>query len=93
MPKISILLTTVFVLSILLLGLTIGDYLALHDIQNDYVSPTVLESQGIATALPDWTSAPLEWTMVTISIIARGVFLIANIFILWFLLRKTKQKI
>ena len=72
-----------------LLALTVGDFLALHDIQQDYVSAEVLRTLelDLAGALPYWTGTTGEWSMVTISVIARFVLLIANALLLFTFLR------
>lgn len=60
-------------LCILLVLLTVGDLLALHDISRDYVSGSILEELQISLSgtLPAWTETPTEWGMVTVSWIAR----------------------
>jgi hypothetical protein len=83
--------TVLFSLAVVgfLLALTLGDFLALHDIQQDYVSPEVLTRMDLdlAGALPYWTTTSGEWTMVSISFIARLVLLLVNALLLLLLLR------
>lgn len=73
-----------------LLVLTVGDFLALHDIERDYVSAEVLRmlELDLAGSLPYWTGTTGEWTMVTISLIARLLLLGINALLLFTLLRK-----
>lgn len=67
-------------LCIFVFVLTIGDYLALHDIWHDYVSQPILSSLDVSLSagLPDWTETRGEWRLVTISFLARVVFLVLN---------------
>jgi hypothetical protein len=73
-----------------LLVLTVGDFLALHDIRQDYVSAEVLRTLelDLAGALPYWTGTTGEWSLVTISVIARFVLLVMNALLLFTFLRK-----
>lgn len=68
------------VASLFVLALTLGDFLALHDIRQEYVSAEVLESLGISVSdeLPDWTATAGEWALVQFSYLARSAFLILN---------------
>lgn len=79
-------------LNLLVVILTIGDFLALHDIQNDYVSTKMLGLHQITTSapVPAWTAAQGEWQIITISFLARSIFLFANLIMLWLL---SKRKI
>jgi hypothetical protein len=76
-----------------LLVLTLGDFLALHDIQQDYVSPEVLNrlKLDIAGSLPYWTATSGEWAMVTISFIARVILLLGNVLLLFMILRRDSK--
>lgn len=73
-----------------LLILTAGDWLALHDIQQDYVSTQVLSALelDLAGALPYWTATSGEWTLVSISLIVRLALLGVNAVLLLVLLNK-----
>jgi hypothetical protein len=71
--------------------LTIFDFLALHDIAKDYLSREALKFAEITTAVPAWTAAEGEWLIVEISLLARVLFLLANIFLLWSL-RPQKER-
>ena len=56
-----------------LLVTMLSDYMALHDIANDYVSLEVLEMHQIkgASSLPSWTGTPLEWQWIEFMFAAR----------------------
>ncbi|MBT3336327.1 MAG: hypothetical protein HN855_04600 [Anaerolineae bacterium] len=90
MKKTTTIIAVVLLLNILILALTIGDFLALHDIQNDYVSAEVLSTFEITTSapLPEWTQAPGEWLMVTTSFVARLITIPLTILLLWWLRKK-----
>ena len=89
LTKRSVILFSLAVIGFLLV-LTVGDLLALHDIQQDYVSAEVLRmlELDLAGALPYWTSTTGEWSLVTISVIARFVLLVMNALLLFTFLRK-----
>lgn len=67
-------------LCVLAFVLTVGDFLALHDINHDYVSGGVLRALGASPAqgLPAWTETRGEWAMVGVSAYFRAAFLIVN---------------
>lgn len=72
---------------------TIADFLALHDIKNEYVSPRVLESLDITLSddLPKWTSTQGEWQVVRIGYLFRSVFFIFCVYVLyWFVYRSAR---
>ena len=71
---------SMLIASIVVLALTMGDFLALHDIQREYVSAEVLDSLEIIVSdeLPHWTATAGEWAMVQFSFLARFAFLIFN---------------
>ena len=72
------------IINILVLALTFADFLALHDIRNDYVSSDVLEDHDLnMTSLPEWTATKGEWNLVTISFVARTLFLLLNMPLIW----------
>ncbi len=62
-------------------ALTIGEFLALHDIWNDYVSVKVIEShRGINILnLPEWSETKLEWQMVNISALVQVLYLLFSL--------------
>ena len=79
--------------TVVVLALTLGDFMALHDIQREYVSTEVLDSLGISISdeLPDWTATAGEWAMVQFSFLARSAFLILNaitLSLIFFILRR-----
>lgn len=77
---------------LLLLGLSLLEYLALTDIRNDYVSRAVLEQFNLPAAhLPAWSATPGEWQVVVIARLASIGFLVFNALILglcWRALRR-----
>lgn len=79
------------VLSIILILLLIGDYLALHDIRQDYVSSKVLDAveTDISNEIPEWASTKLEWTFVRVSLVLKMI--IAPVIII--ALSKTVRKL
>ncbi len=76
---------TLLGLNLLILFLTLGDFLALHDIQNDYISTEALNYLQITTSapLPAWTATTPEWTMVAISFWGRLALISISTFLLW----------
>jgi hypothetical protein len=70
--------------ALLALLLTISDYLALHDIWQDYLSPHIVEYLGIkfSKEIPGWTETRGEWRMVAVSLFSRFFFFIFIIFVL-----------
>lgn len=64
--------------------LTVADFLALHDIKNDYVSTRILENLDITLSgdLPEWTSTQGEWGVVRISYLFRFAFFIFCVIVL-----------
>lgn len=79
-----------FVLTLIMILLVIGDFLALHDIRKDYVSPGVLEdfSEYDSGNIPDWAATRMEWIFVRVSLILK---LIIIPFILVALARAVKR--
>ncbi|MDF1548148.1 MAG: hypothetical protein P1P88_10030 [Bacteroidales bacterium] len=83
--------TIALILTVLVFLLTIADFLALHDIRNDYVSKKIITS--ISQTLPAYTNTSGEWQVVNISFISRFLFFIFNVGVLLLILRKSgKQK-
>jgi hypothetical protein len=73
--------------------LTIADFLALHDIRNEYVSTQILEKLDITLSddLPEWISTPGEWQVVRVSYLFRSIFFIFCIYVLyWMVYRNIK---
>jgi len=62
-----------FALSLLMVLLLLGDFFALHDIGQDYVSPKVLEDipTQISDEIPDWASTKMEWVFVRVSFLLK----------------------
>lgn len=91
MKKKTYLTKAMLIFNLLILILTLGDFLALHDIQNDYVSTKMLDLHQITTStpLPAWTATQGEWQVVSISFWLRVLFLLANLALLWYLSQKT----
>lgn len=75
----------------LLFVCTIDDFLSLHDIEADYVSPAALQYLGAETsaALPSWTETRLEWASFKISYMLRAVLIVLNFVILVHLMRQS----
>lgn len=78
------------IISVLILILTIADFLALHDIMREYVSPDIIAKIGITGGVkfPEFTQCVPEWTMASVSIYGRIALLIAAILIIVFTLRR-----
>jgi hypothetical protein len=75
--------------------LTIFEFLALHDIHNEYVSTGILKSLNISISgdLPDWTSTKGEWGVVRVSYIFRFVFFVFCVIVLYKLAAGLKNKV
>jgi hypothetical protein len=98
MKKIILLASFTLAASLFVLALTLGDFLALHDIRNEYVSEEILNTLSVSLSdeLPDWTATAGEWTLVQFSYIARTAFLVLNIITLSALIvimRRPKQEV
>jgi len=80
MKRLRLLAKLTFGLCFLAFILTIGDFLALHDISHDYVSSQVLRSldTSLLRELPAWTETKGEWAMVSVSVFFRAGFLLLN---------------
>lgn len=90
MLKVLVRLTLIF--SVLTFGLTVLDFLALHDIRHEYVSQNILRHLGVTLSkeLPAWTSTGGEWGIVGASLLSRGVFLILNTVVLAICIRRLR---
>lgn len=88
--KIAAILITLCIIGFLF---TIADFLALHDIRNEYVSTQILENLGITLSneLPEWTSTQGEWEIVRLSYLFRTVFFIFCVYVLYWLVYKEKR--
>ena len=69
----ALLTKILLVLTILLFICMYFDFLALHDINRDYISKLVIDrsSPGISGTLPDWTNTTGEWSIIKISYIIK----------------------
>jgi len=71
-------------LSILVLLLIIGDFMAYHDIANDYVSQEVMDAYQVTVPdnWPEWASTKGEWALIQISMVLKTIFMILIVFFL-----------
>ena len=92
MKRIETLLGWSLVLCIILLFLTLGDFLSLHDIKQDYVSTDILADLQVKLSkeLPEWTSTKAEWFVANVSFFLKFVFAIFAIITLSKSIRKLK---
>lgn len=90
--KVATLTVITLLLSAAVFLLTIGDFLAYHDIRADYASPEVFEELGMTVPepLPVWTETPTEWAIVGVSFYSRLGFLILNAITLSLCLRAVR---
>lgn len=75
--------------------LVLSDYLPMHDIYKDYVSPFVLSELEVKflTPLPAWTNTPLEWNWITFNYVLKVVLSLVNIIMVFILkYHKTENK-
>lgn len=75
--------------------LTIFEFLALHDIQNEYVSIRILNRLNISLSgdLPEWTATKGEWEVVRVSYLFRFVFFVFCAIVLYKLVTRLKNKV
>lgn len=75
--------------------LTIFDFLALHDIHNEYVSTGILKRLNISLSgdLPEWTSTKGEWGVVRVSYLFRFVLFVFCVIVLYKLAAGLKNKV
>jgi hypothetical protein len=80
MRRLPALTKVTFVLCIFALVLSLGDFLALHDINHDYISARAVRSldSALSRELPAATGTRAEWTMVSVSLYFRAGFLLLN---------------
>ena len=83
-----------FMLCVLVFLLTVLDFAALHDIRRDYVSRFILDhlDMRLSGELPSWTGTPGEWRIVTASLSVRLIFLIPNMVVLAYVIRKSLKE-
>ncbi|MCD6564717.1 MAG: hypothetical protein J7K53_02120 [Bacteroidales bacterium] len=93
MKRLDTLLGWSLVICIILLFLTLGDFLALHDIRQDYVSTNILADLQVKLSkeLPEWTSTKAEWFVANISFYLKSVLAILVIFTISKSIRKLKS--
>ncbi len=81
-----------FLIVIIVVVLLVGDFMALTDIHDDYASGELLELLKVDTSVfPDWTEGKLEWTFLTISMIAKLFLMGVNFLLLRKLLKLEKS--
>jgi len=78
-------LYTAITLSAIGFLLTIFEFLALHDIHNEYVSNRILNRLNISLSgdLPEWTATKGEWEVVRVSYLFRFVFFVFCVIVLY----------
>jgi hypothetical protein len=93
MKKMDTLVMAVILLTVLFSVCTVADFLALHDINKDYVSQAALQYLAAETSndLPAWTDTQMEWTTVTVSYLIRSVSIVLSFFILFGLKRELRN--
>ena len=81
----SLLTKILLVLTILLFFCMFFDFLALHDINRDYVSNLVMTkfSPTTSNTLPNWTNTTGEWSIVKISYIIKLGIIGFTFYFLW----------
>ena len=94
MKNIRVLATITMIAGLLMLVATFFDFLALTDINHDYVSHQVLDKLKISLPreLPEWTATRGEWQVVSISAISRIGFLILNTITLGLCVNKLRDQ-
>jgi len=93
MKRLETLLGISLVLCIILLFLTLGDFLSLHDIKQDYVSTDILADLQVKLSkeLPEWTSTKAEWFVANISFYLKFILAIFVIITLSKSIKKLKS--
>jgi len=93
MKNSKVLLRLMLFFCIAILFFCITDFMALTDILHDYASPQVVDRFGntFSRELPDWTNTSGEWSMVNLSFAFRFISSFLLMFVLIFLLRRTKE--
>lgn len=89
MKTTSKLTTILFALIIVLIASLLFDFLALHDISNDYVSTPVIRqfSSVPASNFPEWTKNSGEWSLIRWSLAVKLIIAALSIPIVWALRR------
>jgi len=85
-PLLKLILTS----SLFICLLTLLDYLPLHDIFKDYISPYALAylSIDLSTQLPAWTVTSTEWNTLLVSFILKIILSVLNIILVLVLLKR-----
>ncbi len=78
---------------IVLFACLLFDFLALHDIRNDYVSKLVMSRFAVNSPidLPDWTNTRGEWSIVQISYVVKLIITALSFFLVAVLHRNSKN--
>ena len=88
--------TVTLIIALCVIGflLTLFEFLALHDIHNEYVSTRILERLeiGLSKDLPEWTSTKGEWVVVRIGYLFRFFFFILSAVLLYGLISQKDPK-
>jgi len=68
------------------------DFLAFHDIRNDYVSNSVIDRfyPNSLSVLPSWSSTTGEWAIVQMSFLIKLIVAVITMIVLWKLHRKIR---
>lgn len=88
--KIKSILHVLLVIAVLMAVFHFLDFLALHDIHNDYASEMVTTRFASPENFPEWTHTPGEWALIDFSFAARFISLVCFIVLLVWALRKVK---
>ena len=94
MKRTVILIKLCLILCALAVLAAIGDYLALHDIANDYVSRKAIASyeSGLSGELPRWSETKLEWRIVNAGGLIKVTYLVLSAATLYLCLKALKKK-
>jgi hypothetical protein len=92
MKTTSTLTKILMVLIFVLLMCLILDFLALHDIRNDYVSNSVIDRfyPNSLSVLPSWSGTTGEWAIVQMSFLIKLIVAVITMIVLWKLHRKIR---
>ena len=92
LKKMKIGTSILMVFCVVILLSVVSDFMALHDIRQDYVSTSALDYAGISwkNVLPAWCSTSGEWKGVEISMIIRFFLSVFNILVLIYLMKKIR---
>jgi len=84
MMKTNVIVAIALSLWVLIILLQMVDFLALHDINNDYLSPALLAKLSLADAdtIESWMSCQGEWKVIEYSFILKTLFSMINVVLL-----------